>query len=64
MQVECDLMNDNGVSELINTDENVADESSKEQQITNKRKLFISPLKKKYTKKNATIRESKNKSSI
>lgn len=51
MQFEYDLMDDNGVSELINIDENVEDKSSKAQQIRNKGKLFISPLKKIHQKK-------------
>lgn len=65
MQIECDLINDNSVSEFLSTDENIADESSNSNneqtspalglhtpkpQITNERKLFVSPLKKNVSK--------------
>lgn len=67
MLIECDLMNDDGVLGLPNTNENVSDANSNtnneqtphhtlglhtsKQQITNKRKLFVLPLKKIYLKK-------------
>jgi len=56
MQIECDLIDDDGVSEFLSTDENIAEESSNSNneqtsptlglhtpkpQITNKRKLFV-----------------------
>ena len=66
MQIECDLIDDDGVSEFLSTDKNIEDESSNRNneqtsptlglhtpklQIINKRKLFVSPLKKNASKK-------------